>query len=79
MEACWAHNPEVDGSKPFSATSRLSSVGRAWDCSGKIILAMFNNIPGVAGSNPVDEKKSSIEANKKKQSLRGQMDKASGF
>ena len=21
VEACWAHNPEVDGSKPFSATN----------------------------------------------------------
>ena len=21
METCWAHNPEVDGSKPFSATN----------------------------------------------------------
>ncbi len=25
MEACWAHNPEVDGSKPSSATAFLLS------------------------------------------------------
>ena len=37
VEARWAHNPEAEGSKPSSAISRLSSVGRAWDCSGTSI------------------------------------------
>ena len=57
--------------------SRLSSVGRAWDCSGKNLLNQSSfEIPTVAGSNPADEIKSSLEAI---YSPRGQMDKASGF
>ena len=52
----------------FLLISRLSSVGRAWDCSGI-------NFPTVAGSNPADETKSSKEA----QRPRGPMDKATDF
>ncbi len=41
--------------------SRLSSVGRAWDCSGKRLG--LDDFPTVAGSNPADETKSLKEAN----------------
>ena len=33
-EARRAHNPKVDRSKLSPAKPHLSSVGRAWDCSG---------------------------------------------
>ena len=34
-EACLAHNQKAEGSKPSKAISGFSSVGRAFDCSGK--------------------------------------------
>ena len=37
VEACWAHNPKVRGSKPLCDTTGHSSDGRAGDCSNNWI------------------------------------------
>ena len=53
MEACWAHNPEVVGSKPTAAILLVLA-----QLVERGIVEVTNKIPTVAGSNPADETKS---------------------
>ena len=54
MEACWAHNPEVVGSKPTAAI--ILVLAQLVERGIVVVRAfMLHNIPTVAGSNPAGE------------------------